>query len=124
MGAGTTLINANAQGVSLRNSSGTELFDTDVDHLMLQLNGWPLPVSGLRYWLKGLPTPDSQHEVSEWNERGLPKVILQDGWRIEFRKYKLVKNILLPGKLFISRVSGDEVDVRLIIRAWTLGEPS
>jgi len=122
MGAGTTLISGREKGVNLKTSSGEELFDTNVDELMLRLNGWPLPVSGLQYWVRGLPAPTSQHEVSQWNKKGLPRVILQDGWRIEFRKYKTVAGNLLPGKLFISRSGGDEeVDVRLIIRQWTLG---
>ena len=121
MGAGTTLITGRLNGVSLKTSSGDELFDTDVDKLMLKLNGWPLPVSGLQYWVKGLPAPKSSFEVSKWNENGLPAVMLQDGWRIELRKYKKVGENLLPGKLFINRQNGEDVDVRLIIRQWTLG---
>jgi len=122
MGAGTTLIAGRKSGVSLKTSSGDELFDTDVDRLMHSINGWPLPVSGLQYWVRGLPAPTSQYEISEWKETGLPGVMLQDGWRIEFKKYKTVGNHHLPGKLFINRLKGDEeVDVRLIIRQWTLG---
>ena len=121
MGAGTILISGRANGVNLTTSSGDELFDTDVDKLMLRLNGWPPPVSGLHYWVRGLPAPTSQHEVSQWNKKGLPSVMLQDGWRIEFRKYKVIAGNLLPGKLFISRTGDEEVDVRLIIRQWSLG---
>jgi len=120
MGAGTTLINGRLNGVSLKTSSGDELFDTDVDKLMLRLNGWPVPVSGLQYWVKGVPAPDSQFEISKWNENGLPAVMLQDGWRIELRKYKKFGELNLPGKLFINRQNGEEVDVRLIIRQWLL----
>lgn len=120
MGAGTTLINGRLNGVSLKTSSGDELFDTDVDKLMLRLNGWPVPVSGLQYWVKGLPAPGSQFEISKWNKNGQPAVMLQDGWRIELRKYKKVGELNLPGKLFINRQNGEEVDVRLIIRQWQL----
>lgn len=118
MGAGTTLLIGRADGVNLKSSSGEELFDTDVDKLMLRLNGWPLPVSGLHYWVRGLPAPDVQYEVSQWHKNGLPEVMLQNGWRIEFRKYKTVSGNVLPSKLFISRLGDEEVDVRLIIRQW------
>jgi outer membrane lipoprotein LolB len=118
MGAGTTLISAREQGVSLKTSSGDELFDADVDKLISKLNGWPLPVNGLRYWVKGMPAPGSDYNVSKWNEQGLAEVMLQDGWRIEFKKYKDIKGFVLPGKLFINRQKGEEVDVRLIIRQW------
>lgn len=120
LGAGTTWITGRPTGVSIKTSSGEELFNTDVDKLMLQLNGWPLPVSGMYYWVRGLPSPGSHYEVELWNETGLPEVMFQDGWRIEFKKYKMVSGKLLPGKLFISHQGEEEVDVRLIIRQWAL----
>ncbi len=123
MGAGTTLIMGRKNGVTLKTSSGEELFDTDVDKLMHNLNGWSLPVSGLQYWVRGLPAPDSEYDIREWKDSGLPGVMQQDGWRIEFKKYQSVGNYYLPGKLFINRVdSNEEVDVRLIIRQWSLGD--
>jgi outer membrane lipoprotein LolB len=131
LGAGTTWINGDAQGVSLQTSSGDALFDVDVDKLMRQINGWPLPVSGLRYWVLGLPSVATAYSVSEWKSNGLPGVMLQDGWRIEFRRYKKVSGILVPHKLFIRRADvqdiGDlenneeDIDVRLIIRQWSIG---
>jgi hypothetical protein len=61
--------------------------------------------------------------------------MLQDGWRIEFRQYKKAAGVLLPHKLFIRRLDAkervaaglvvdknlEEVDVRLIIRQWSIG---
>ena len=120
MGAGTTLIYAREGGVNLKTSSGEALFDTNIDQLMLRLNGWPLPVSGLQYWVRGIPAPGRNYKVEQWNEQGLPHVMLQDGWRVEFKKYKAWSGQILPGKLFINRMTGDEVDVRLIIRQWDL----
>ncbi len=121
MGAGTTVITARDSGISLHTSSGGFMFDTDIDKLMRKLNGWPLPVSGLRYWVRGMPAPDSDYEVRQWSVKGGPQVMLQDGWRIEFKKYNMVSGNMLPGKLFINRINGEEVDVRLIIRQWILG---
>ena len=131
LGAGTTWIKGDAQGVSLQTSSGDNLFDSDVDKLMLQMNGWPLPVSGLRYWVLGLPSATTAYSVSKWKPNGLPGVMLQDGWRIEFRRYKKVSGVLVPHKLFIRRVDAndlgdaenndEEIDVRLIIRQWNIG---
>jgi len=120
LGAGTTWIEARAHGVRLRSSSGDQLVDSNVDNLMHRLNGWPLPVSGLRYWVRGLPSPGSEHKITEWNDNGLPAVIMQDGWRVELRKHKMVSGQLLPGKLFINRQGEEEVDVRLIIRQWNI----
>jgi len=122
MGAGTTLIKGRADGVSLTTSSGDEMHDTNVDKLMQRLNGWRLPVSGLQYWVRGLPAPSSAFEITQWKESGFPEVMLQDGWRIEFKKYKAYGNYHLAGKLFINRQKADEeVDVRVIIRHWSIG---
>ena len=121
MGAGTTIINGRKNGVSIKTSSGNEYFDTDVDRLIKQLNGWPLPVSGLQFWVRGIPAPTSRYEVSEWSGMGLPHVILQDGWRIEFRRYKDKMGNILLSKLFINRPGDEEVDVRLLVRQWVIG---
>ena len=120
MGAGTIFIHGRDNGVALKSTSGAELFDTDVDKLMFKAQGWPIPVSGLQYWVRGLPAPKRAHEVSQWNPQGFPEVMLQDGWRIEFRKYTKIENHWLPKKLFISRLGDEEVDVRLIIRQWQI----
>jgi len=122
MGAGTTLIRGRFDGVTLQTSSGDMMFDTDVDKLVSEFNGWPLPVSGLHYWVRGLPSPDRRFKVAKWHANGLPYVIIQDGWRIEFLRHKKISGYLLPEKLFISRQRGDEIDVRLIIRQWSVDE--
>ncbi len=119
-GISTALVSGRAEGVSIKTSSGDSLFDTDVDRLMLRLNGWPLPVKGLHYWVRGLPSPDSDYSVPQWNDNGMPKVILQDGWRIEFRRYTLIsQQYVLPRKVFIRR-PGKEIQVRLIVRKWSI----
>lgn len=135
LGAGTTWIEGRAQGVKLHNSSGEALFNSNVDELMLQMNGWPLPVSGLRSWVLGLPSQATTYKVTEWQANDLPRVMLQDGWRIEFRQYKKEVGTFLPHKLFIRSLDAkeraalgmsaneklEEVDVRLIIRQWSIG---
>ncbi|VAW65478.1 hypothetical protein MNBD_GAMMA09-2995 [hydrothermal vent metagenome] len=124
LGMATVWINGRANGVSLKTSSGEELFDDDVDKLMLRLNGWSLPVKGLHYWVRGLPSPDSRYTVPQWNENGLPAVILQDGWDINFRKHTLInQQFVLPRKVFVTRAADntrEEVEVRMIIRKWLI----
>lgn len=118
LGAGTTWIKGSAEGVELITPSGEHVSNGDVDQLMMQVNGWPLPVSGLYYWVRGLPSPRSTYVVTRWHNPALPEVIEQDGWRIEFRSHHEVSGRWLPRKLFISRLDELEVDVRLIIRQW------
>ncbi len=122
LGMATVWISGRANGVSLKTSSGDALFDADADRLMLRLNGWPLPVKGLHYWVRGLPSPESEYSVPRWSDNGLPTVMLQDGWEIEFRKHTLIKQqFVLPRKIFINR-PGEAVEVRMIIRKWLIND--
>lgn len=122
LGAGTIWMKGSQNGVALRTSDGESLYDTNADALLERINGWPLPISGLGYWILGLPSAHSAYTIAQWNQHGLPEVIEQDGWRIEFRKHAYEAGLLLPHKLFISRLNeeGQEVDVRLIVRQWSL----
>lgn len=120
LGAGTTWLYGTAEGVELKNSSGEVAYDTDADRLLMQLNGWSLPVNGLRYWVRGIPASKTRYEVTKWHHNSLPEVIEQDGWRIEFREHQRIGERMLPRKLFISRLDDQEVDVRMVIRQWGL----
>lgn len=128
LGAGTTWIKREAGLVEVTNTNGQQASDTNVDRLLYELTGWPLPVRGLYFWVRGLPSAKSDYQITQWHANGLPKIIEQDGWRIEFKSHRKIGQQQLPGKLFIKRIpqpyqAGEEeqeVDVRLIIRQWGL----
>jgi outer membrane lipoprotein LolB len=46
--------------------------------------GWPLPVSGLRYWIQGIPHPTSAFTRSA-DDLGRVGSMRQDGWDITYR---------------------------------------
>jgi len=120
-GGGTLRLQGQPVGVLLTTSDGEQMMATSADDLVEQMHGWRFPVSGLRYWLLGMPAPSSEAKLISWNDQGLLYVMHQDGWRIEMRKYKTVGDLTLPEKLFISRLDEEEVDVRLIVREWNFG---
>lgn len=120
-GGGTSHLQGRPSGVLLTTSDGQSAMAENADILLKQVQGWHFPVSGLRYWVLGIPAPTSEPRQTSWNEQGLLYVIHQDGWRVEMRKYKAVNGKILPSKLFVSRLDDDELEVRLIVREWTLG---
>lgn len=77
--------------------------------------GWQVPVAGLVDWVRGMRAPGTAH--IEFRPDGLPAVIVQDGWRIEFLDYDRSHEPPLPRRLFAS--SGDR-KVRLAIREWSI----
>lgn len=119
-GGGTMHLQGQPSHVLLTTSDGQSVVAQNADDLLEQVQGWHFPVSGLRYWLLGIPAPTSQAQLISWNEQGLLYVMHQDGWRIELRQYSDVDDKTLPKKLFISRLGDEEVDVRLVIREWKL----
>jgi len=55
----------------------------NVEDLMQSSLGFPMPVSGLRYWLRNEPAPGSHAKTSE-DASGRITQIVQDGWQIDY----------------------------------------
>lgn len=77
--------------------------------------GWRVPVAELVDWVRGLRAPGAAQ--IQFRSDGLPAVIEQAGWTVEYPDYDESRNPPLPRKVFASR--GD-YKVRLAIREWTL----
>ncbi|MGI4858930.1 MAG: lipoprotein insertase outer membrane protein LolB [Janthinobacterium lividum] len=56
---------------------------SSVEELMQASLGFPMPVSGLRYWLKNQAAPQS-HAKTETDANGRITQIVQDGWQIDY----------------------------------------
>lgn len=119
-GSGTSLLQGRPQGVVLINGDGQRIYEQNPDRLLAAVQGWEFPVTGLRYWLRGMPVPERRSRLINWNESGYLQLMEQDGWRIEMRGYQQVGKYQLPKKLFLRRLDNHELDVRLVFRQWGL----
>lgn len=114
LGTNSYLLTGSKNQAVLTAPNGKKITADSAETLLIQQTGWDLPVSNLKYWIRGLPVPgmpaqkkfDAYHHLTALD---------QDGWRIEFLRYTSVKNIDLPSKLFLNR--GD-ISVKLIISQW------
>ncbi|MBT8145305.1 MAG: lipoprotein insertase outer membrane protein LolB [Gammaproteobacteria bacterium] len=101
------------QGGEVRTASSPEA-------LILEHLGYELPVSQLEYWIKGLPTPNEQHqiELGEFNE---VLSMQQSGWTLNYEDYRLFGDYSLPRRIQMSRA---ERNIRLTFVGlnWTVGE--
>jgi outer membrane lipoprotein LolB len=119
LNAGNTLIEGRPgfvtfdQGGEVRTASSPEA-------LILEHLGYELPVSQLEYWIKGLPTPDEQHqlELGEFNE---VLTMRQSGWTVNYEDYRLFGEYSLPRRIQMSRA---ERNIRLTFIGlnWTVGD--
>jgi len=86
------------------------------DALLQQELGWTLPISMLRYWVKGIPSPDSK-AIYQLNNQGLMDSLSQAGWQVDFSRYKALESLSLPSKI---RLQQGDIKLTLIIKRWSL----
>jgi outer membrane lipoprotein LolB len=85
-----------ADGSSVVAGSVAGIIDNEV--------GWRIPVKSLSYWVRGLPAPGQSEEV-ELDQLGRVTRLRQQGWLIDFDRYRLAAGVELPGR--IEAVNGD-----------------
>jgi outer membrane lipoprotein LolB len=85
--------------------------------LMQAVLGWSLPVSGMRWWLLGIPEPDGPVADLELDARGRALRFVQSGWALTFKQYDRWDGEWLPARAEFSQAP---VRVRLLVTGWTL----
>jgi len=119
LGQGGFLLTGNNSGVSLRDAELRTYHAPDVETLLTDVTGWVLPVTGMRYWVRGIPDPSTEFSV-EFDDYGRLKKLVQSGWIISYTGFRGNGDERWPARLGL--VQGD-VSVRMVISAWQLGEP-
>ena len=119
LGQGGFQLNGDARGVVLVDADGQSYAAQDVDALLIQVTGWQLPVRGLRYWIRGLPEPAAGRAQETRDEAGQLVRLEQSGWTVNYQRYQLVGDVLLPAKLQLLHA---DIAVRIVIDQWELDD--
>lgn len=82
--------------------------------LVEEILGWRFPLTGLRYWVLGLPEPDKPANLSV-DERGLLVGLEQSGWELGFPDYIETDGYRLPRKIVLH--NGDNT-INVVIDRW------
>ena len=117
-GTGKVQLIGDAHGVLLRDSDQKTFYATSAEELLFQQTGVVMPVTGLRYWVLGLPAP-FQVSQSGFDQQGRLAKLQQADWQVAFRRYTQVNALPLPDKLFITKID-KSIDVRLVVDEWQL----
>lgn len=83
--------------------------------------GWTLPVTGLRYWVLGVPTPATATAGVAYDDNGRALKLLQDGWTIDYDDYQGGGGYALPRHF--TMVAG-KTEFRIIIDRWSNVSPA
>jgi outer membrane lipoprotein LolB len=87
-----------------------------VDRLIAERIGWPVPVAELSWWIRGLAAPVGRAQRS-LGEAGQLLDLQQAGWSIEFNRYRVFDDELMPGLVVARR--GERL-VKFVVGDWTL----
>ncbi len=114
-GSPSLLLKGNAQHVSLITSQKNYQAAT-AEKLLQQQLGLRLPVSQLRYWLRGLPAPQTRYTANLDAYNRLLK-LRQSGWQVNYLHYTNRGKIDLPDHLLLSY---QHWQIKLMITNWDL----
>jgi outer membrane lipoprotein LolB len=102
LGQGTfALRGGEGEGVYLLTADDKVLRADDAETLLKQSVGWHVPVSGFRYWVRGLPEPGVDVTSQQFDNQGLITEMQQADWNIRIKRYMDVDGLDLPGKIFM-----------------------
>jgi outer membrane lipoprotein LolB len=88
----------------------------DAQSLLARELGWQVPLAQLRAWVRGVRAAGSAARLS-FGATGLPALLQQDGWSVEYRAGYADRSPPLPRKVFAERAP---YRVRVSIESWTL----
>lgn len=115
LGQGVAEIQRVEGGMRLVDAEGRSRVAADGETLLEDAVGLRLPLNGLVYWLSARPRPEAPFTAS-LDETGRVAVMQQDGWRIDYGRYREAAGRWLPGKIFARR--GEALEFRLVIDSW------
>lgn len=82
--------------------------------------GWHLPLDEVRAWIRGVPLDDS-HALVDPDADGLPRSIVEAGWRVEYRAWMDAGESLQMPRRLVARKAPYEV--RIAVDRWSLHGP-
>ena len=103
-------------GACLRGLKPQPLCAADAESLLVAQLGWHLPLADLRAWAMGLRAPDSAAQLA-FGPDGLPAILDQDGWHVEYRDWDRARSPAMPRAIFARK---PPYSVRLYVEHWEL----
>ncbi len=114
-GAGVKLVGS-PQSVVLHDAEHHAYYASEPEMLLYAHTGVLMPVTGLRYWILGLPDPAKNHtHQTQLDAYGRLAELQQRDWMVRFRDYVDVEHYQLPERLFIQ---SEDIEVRLVVDDW------
>lgn len=116
LGLGTTRLQGVPGFIQLTLPNGELYQSTDPEKLVEAATGWQLPITGLTWWIKGLPEPGNDFRLL-FDKEGRLASIRQHGWDIRYDRWRSFMDEYpeLPAR--ITALKGEK-RVRLVVTQW------
>ena len=109
-------LNGTATDVTLQ-ANGKTYRDASAERLLQGQMGVSLPVSGMKYWVRGIPSPEVPVENVVLDNVGRPQTLQQSGWLVEYNGWQGDGFLALPDKISLSRAV-ENTKVKVIAKEW------
>jgi outer membrane lipoprotein LolB len=118
LGQTVAVIDVTPDGASLKQGGQQVRTAADVDALVADALGWPLPVSGLRQWLQGFGVDASGQRFTANPEA--TEVTTRDGWHIHYAAWQDDPASARPRRIDLERSTAQagDVSIRIVIDNW------
>lgn len=116
LGAGGMKLSGQPGNVTLEMSNGKRVTASNPEELLAREWGFNLPVSYLKYWVRGLPAPGAVN--TQFDDYHRLTQLSQSGWRVQFLSYTTINKLDLPTKI---EISSSALSSKIIIYDWKLG---
>ena len=117
LGQGSFEFSGSGEFAELRTDKNEVWYSDNADELLRQHFNWDIPVTGLLFWIKGLPQPGIISDTLHYDNSGRVTNLMQAGWLVEYDDYIAEQGYEIPSRLTIQR---DKVRLRLIINDWNI----
>lgn len=114
-GAGSVFVNGSPKQVSLQEADGKVHYAQTAEELMKKVAGWHVPLTGIRYWMLGIPTPKTKVQEQRITAEGHLSQLQQFDWIIDFGNYQENHSVLIPSKL---QMESGPLKVKIIVKNW------
>ena len=101
IGRTVAIIDGSEDAVVVKTSKGQQYKGDNAEALIKELFGMHIPVSGLRFWLQGLPQPNRQLDELMLSEEGLAESIRQQGWLMSYPYYVANDPFKMPSQVLL-----------------------
>ena len=116
IGRTIAIIEGSPQGVQAKTSKGQHYTGHNAEDLIAQLFDIQIPVSGMRYWLLGLPKPNVQVNQLVLNNAGLADQVTQEGWSMTYPYYLDNDPFKMPSQILLAF---EDIDLTVKVSQWT-----